>query len=204
MLCVISLLLQELVSLCCSITTFWKESLFNKCPVCSLRTLLCTRVLIRLLHFLPLSHASPFYCIVEFQLWSIRNLIPASLYAEVHINLFSASPFSMTELIPCVFIYCSQTDNYGRRTAAWSPSYNGTVICIWQEKSKHFPCAEITSQLPALWADIAEEVLSFASVLFGLINWSLSEYSPVWFNVDNLNARVRKFFFPVTRLWKSE
>lgn len=138
-LCIISLLLQKLLSLCCSITTFWKESLFNKCPVCSLRTLLCTRVLITLSLFLPLSHASPFYCIVEFWLWSIRSLIPVSLYAEVHINLFSADPFSRTKFIPCVFIYCSQTNNYGRRPAAWYPIYNGTVICIWRGKASTFP-----------------------------------------------------------------
>lgn len=192
--CLISLLLQEQVSLCFSITTSGKASMFNKCPVCSLRTLLGTRVLITLLLFLPLSNASPFYCVAEFWLWSIRNLIPAALYAKVHTNLISASPVSRAEFIPCFFINCCQTDDYGRRPASWSPSCNGTVICIWQEKSKHFPCAEITSQLPALWADIAEEVFSFAWVLFGLIDWSLSEYSSVWFNVENLNARVKKIF----------
>jgi len=79
--------------------------LYDKSPVCSLTALFVTRVLITLLLFLPLSHASPFFCVVEFWFRSIRNLVPDALYAKVNTNLISVSPVSRAEFIPGMFAY---------------------------------------------------------------------------------------------------
>lgn len=73
--------------------------MFNKRPICFLRTLLGTRVFITLLLFLPLSHASPFYFVVEFWLRFIRNGISAALYAEVNTNLISVGLILKAEFI---------------------------------------------------------------------------------------------------------